>query len=135
MHRRPSDVPVGSHPLVSVSTRYSSEPPVVEVGGEIDLATAPILDRHLASLIGPGSPDVVIHLGRVTFMDASGLGVLIRADNLARVHGGRVRLAALPDRLARLLRITGLDGHFAHRAVRCEVGAAEPGRDGAAAAG
>lgn len=112
MSHRPTETPVRIRPVVSVSTFHGPDRPVVRVGGEVDLATAPLLDRHLSTTIGPHEPEVVIDLRMVSFMDASGLAVLIRADNQARSHGGRLRLTGVPDHLTRLLRATRLDAHF-----------------------
>lgn len=104
--------PAGSRPAVSVSTFHGPGLPVIRVAGEIDLATAPLLDRHLTATIGPRTPDVVVDLSAVSFMDASGLSVLVRAANQARRHGGRVCLTPLPERLERLLHITRLHSFF-----------------------
>lgn len=112
-HRRLDDLSLGPRPAASVLTLYGGAAlPVVTVGGEIDLATAPLLDRHLAAVITPVCPDVVVDLGRVAFMDASGLGVLVRADNRARRYGGRVRLTRIPVKVSRLLRAVGMTGYF-----------------------
>jgi len=133
MHQRPFKPPVTSHAVISVLTLPGSVPPVVKVYGEVDLATAPALDRHLAATIGTACPDVVVDLGEVSFMDASGLGVLVRADNRARRNGGRVRLAGLSRHLCRLLRAAQLDGHFPRHEEEQAVNPAGPRRGDAGA--
>jgi anti-anti-sigma factor len=112
-HGRADDALPGRRPAATVLTLYGGAGlPVVTVRGEIDLATVSLLDRHLAAVVTSRTPDVVVDLGRVRFMDATGLGALIRADRRARRHGGRVRLTRVPPGVSRLLSAVGLAGHF-----------------------
>lgn len=51
---------------------------VVEVEGEIDIATAPLLDEKLAEAESAGTSSILLDLDGVEFMDSSGLHVLLR---------------------------------------------------------
>jgi anti-sigma B factor antagonist len=90
---------------------------VVMVAGEIDLATAPVVYTYLRAAVdahrGTAGRVVTVDLSEVTFMDASGLTALLRAQAHSRRQGGDLQLAALCPRITRLLHITGLAGHFA----------------------
>ncbi|GHH00506.1 STAS domain-containing protein [Streptomyces lanatus] len=116
------------HPIEDLATDLSrSAPPsanthartrrygaftVVEVMGEIDLATEALLAEHLtAATTGPES-DVLVDLRRVAFFDCSGLRVLCRAETRARDHGGRLRVVSDAPRIRRLLHGAGLLGRF-----------------------
>jgi anti-anti-sigma factor len=85
----------------------------VSVAGEIDLFTAPELDECLSrSQADTGA--LIIDLGGVTFMDARGLTVLVRAVHRADgIGGGPPRLAAVTGQVSRLLRVTHLDRYLA----------------------
>lgn len=85
---------------------------VVEVLGEIDMATAGALGEHLDALTSDGVPQVVVDLRAVEFFDCSGLRVLCRAERRAREHGGSLRLVSDQARIHRLLRACGLLGRF-----------------------
>jgi anti-sigma B factor antagonist len=87
---------------------------VAAVAGEVDLATANALYVFLANCIyGAASPsDLVVDLSAVTFMGASGLTVLVRADGLARDLGVRLRLGAASECVTRVLQVTGLSARF-----------------------
>lgn len=50
---------------------------VVTVAGEIDLATAPYLERGLESVLARADTDIVLDLAGVSYMEASGLTVLL----------------------------------------------------------
>ncbi|MFJ8630581.1 STAS domain-containing protein [Streptomyces sp. NPDC093568] len=85
---------------------------VVEVTGEIDLATEPLLAEHLNAATAGPEPDVLVDLRRVVFFDCSGLRVLCRAERRARDHGGRLRVVSDGPRIRRLLLGAGLLGRF-----------------------
>lgn len=78
--------------------------------GEIDIQTAPELLRRLDEAVeGHPGETVVVDLGRVTFVDSSGLGVLVVGDRRARATGGRVVVAEPAPSVRRVLDLTGLD--------------------------
>jgi anti-anti-sigma factor len=76
----------------------------VAVSGELDIATAPRLDAALQQ--PEAATGIVLDLTRVSFIDSTGLRVLLQAHEAAR-HGGR-QLTILPsDVVTRLIRMTG----------------------------
>jgi anti-sigma B factor antagonist len=84
------------------------------VAGEIDIATAGDLQAFLARCLcaARGSCGLVVDLSAVTFIDASGLRVLLLLRSLAADLAVRFRIAAPAPCVDRLLAITGLQGHF-----------------------
>ncbi|MET8141646.1 STAS domain-containing protein [Sphaerisporangium sp. NPDC005288] len=82
---------------------------VVAVEGELDLFTAPFLRDEVRDAIKQDSSRLVLDLASLSFMDSSGLSVLIEAWRLATGEGGGVSLAAPQAPVARILRTTGLD--------------------------
>jgi anti-sigma B factor antagonist len=84
---------------------------VVSTGGEIDLHSAVGLDRAVKAAFGL-SACLIIDMNRVTFVDSTGLGVLIGARNRAGDSGGSVLLVAPPDNVRRLLAGTQLQQSF-----------------------
>ncbi|HTZ08899.1 MAG TPA: STAS domain-containing protein [Acidimicrobiales bacterium] len=87
--------------------------PVVTVGGEVDLATAPRLAEHLEGLGESGATTVVVDLTEVRFVDSTALGVLVAAMKRLRAGGGDLRLVVTEPHLAKVFSITGLDDVFA----------------------
>lgn len=81
---------------------------VVAVGGEIDVYTAPRLRDRISEVVATGQNDVLIDMGKVDFLDSTGLGVLVGALKKTRVHGGSLELVCDNDRLLKIFRITGL---------------------------
>jgi anti-sigma B factor antagonist len=85
---------------------------VLEVGGEVDVYTAPVLRGRLAELIDGGARSIVVDLGRVDFLDSTGLGVLVGALKRLRAAGGGLSLVCTKEPLLKIFRITALDQVF-----------------------
>ncbi len=80
----------------SVHTLTNDQSPVVVVTGEIDMATAPMLERELSAAIATGDGAVVLDLCDVTFFDSSGLRVAIVAHRDLGEQGRRLAVACDP---------------------------------------
>ncbi len=98
---------------LSMATRAMERYAVLEVAGEIDVYTAPQLRERLIALVEGGARQVVVDLGRVEFLDSTGLGVLVGALERLRVVNGELLLVCAQERLLKIFRITGLDRVFA----------------------
>ena len=84
---------------------------VVEVGGELDLYTAPSFRESVLEAAGDTDPPkVIVDFRGLGFIDSSGLGAIVACLKHLRERGGDLALAA-PDGsgLRRLLDLTGLD--------------------------
>lgn len=81
----------------------------VTVRGEVDVHTAPLLWRDLAELVRQGEERIVVLLDDVTFMDSTGLGVLIGAHQAQLARGGAFEVVCVQPRLLHILALTGLD--------------------------
>jgi anti-sigma B factor antagonist len=74
--------------------------------GEIDIATAGA--AFDSAQIRHQAEQITVDLSRVTFIDAAGLGALVRLRNDLMAAGGDLRLAGVHPRHARLFVIGGL---------------------------
>lgn len=81
---------------------------VVEVGGEIDVATAPRLREQLIAIVNDQQYRIVVDLEAVDFIDSTGLGVLISGLKRVRTHGGEFALVCTEPRNLKVFEITGL---------------------------
>lgn len=97
---------------LTVSSRDEGRKTVVEVQGDIDLASAPVLRNTLESVLRDGRLHLVVDLTDVPFVDSSGLGVLVGAQRLLRPRGGGVQIVCAAPRVLRVFSITGLDQLF-----------------------
>ena len=82
---------------------------LLEVFGELDLATAPRLCVKLDSARAQRVRRLVVDLTGVDFCDSTGLRALMGASRELRHEGGRLAIAVLPDgAVARLFDVTGI---------------------------
>ena len=97
---------------LSITRADHGDRTVVHLGGEIDVYTAPLVREKLDEQIQAGRTDLVVDLTEVSFLDSTGLGVLVGRLKLARTRGGSMRLVGTDDRDLKVFSITGLDKVF-----------------------
>ncbi len=85
---------------------------VIDVGGEIDISTAPRLRELLIDLISKDNYQLIVNLERVEFLDSTGLGVLVGGLKRVRAHDGSLDLVCTQERILKIFRITGLTKVF-----------------------
>jgi anti-sigma B factor antagonist len=93
---------------LDLRVQHHDDRAVVYVGGEVDLATCPQLRGVLAQLVDQGVYHLVVDLEQVSFLDSSGVGVLLGVHRRIREHGGSLRLAAPSARVRRVLELIGV---------------------------
>ena len=81
----------------------------VVLTGELDLSTIDRLEKELARVEGTGPATVALDLTRLTFLDSSGLRVIVSADQRARRENRRFVVVRGPDTVQRVFSITRLD--------------------------
>ena len=96
----------------TVSTRNEAPFTVVEVGGEVDVYTAPRLREAVVTAIDSGNTRLVIDVENVEFLDSTGVGVLVGALKKVRSVGGTLDIVCTQPRLLKIFGITGLDKVF-----------------------
>src|SRR5215207_2325769 len=85
----------------------------VDVGGAIDLAAAPHLRERLDAVVGTTTGDVVVNLADVTFLDSTGLVVLVAAQRQLNETGRRLVLRNPSRFVHRVLELAGVAEVFA----------------------
>jgi anti-sigma B factor antagonist len=99
-------------PAFKIDKRHlSPQTGVLEITGELDLATAPELKWALADLQAEGALNLIVDLSRISFIDSTALGVLVGAQRGLDV-GARLALICAEENVLRIFELTGLDGMF-----------------------
>jgi anti-anti-sigma factor len=80
---------------------------VIELHGELDILTEHRLTARIDKLTCLGRSAVVMDLSGVTFMDASGLRLLLRTRNRVLARGGTLQVVPDSRWVAKVLRLIG----------------------------
>lgn len=82
---------------------------VLALDGRLNMVAAPRLKAAVDASVQGGRARLVVDMSAVTFMDSSGLGVLIAGLKRARQGKGDLRIAGVSEQVATVLRLTNLD--------------------------
>lgn len=84
----------------------------VLVTGELDLVSAPELERELQRILLAAASDVVLDLRGVTFIDSSGLRVVLVGSRDARASGRRFVVLAGEGQVRRVIDMAQVADHL-----------------------
>ena len=100
----------GDVPLMQLrmSTRTVHGVMVVDCSGRVVFGEESATLRDTVKKLIAQSPNVVLNLKEVNFIDSGGLGTLVSLFTTARNAGGAVKLASLSQRVGDLLQVTKL---------------------------
>jgi anti-anti-sigma factor len=84
----------------------------LRLSGEIDMCTAGIVREAAFAAIHQHHADVHIDMSAVTFMDSTGMHILLATRQRAESAGGRLHLVDPTERVMRVLVLTGVDHLF-----------------------
>ena len=93
---------------LTISTRREPGYTVVTVSGEIDMVTVARLREQLFELAAGGGA-IVADLDQVSFIDSTGLGVLVGTVKRAAAYGGSFQVVSAQPNFWRVFRMAGLD--------------------------
>ena len=113
---------------LELSTRELAGHAVVALRGQLDLTDAPGVASHLTTAVAFYGPWIILDLEGLEYIDAAGLGVLVRVLKRTRLSGGDLPLAAPGSLVRKVLTATGLIDVFS---VYPSVEQAVSGRQGA----
>lgn len=80
--------------------------------GEIDISTAPEFKTKLYEMVGDGKSDIALYCEGLSYIDSTGLGILVGALKRVRNYQKGVYIYQLRENIRKLFRITGLDKVF-----------------------
>jgi anti-anti-sigma factor len=94
---------------LETSTEHADDAVRVSLRGELDLATVDEADAKLQLAEAEGRETVVLDLSELTFMDSTGLRLVLRAVRRSSENGYRLQLISAPPPVQRVFRVTGLE--------------------------
>ena len=100
--------PTGSFEFVVTVEAEKQHGATVIVHGELDVSTAPRLQDRLYELIADGKHDITLDLAGMSFIDSTGLGVLVSTLKRTREAGGALVLRQPRPPAKKVFEISGL---------------------------
>jgi anti-sigma B factor antagonist len=95
-----------------VELKPDRERVTVRVLGEVDLATAGDVECPIRELLDSGFETVVVDLREVSFLDSSGIGVLISSHRYAQERGARLSIVVGRSRSREVMELSGVIDHL-----------------------
>ena len=91
-------------------TQFYAEVCVVSAFGEIDMAEAPLLRTAIRAGLDRGADRVIVDFTDVTYLDSTGLGVLVGFAREIGATAGDFVVIARDAQVLRVFEVAGLDG-------------------------
>lgn len=99
-------------PHFEVNVNKEGTHPVLYLRGEVDFATAPVLQDALNETISEGADKITLDFQEVTFLDSEGLKVLLDVYRQLNKTGGTIALHGCSKYIAKIFEILGIRGIF-----------------------
>jgi len=101
--------------LLTIETTLAQGALVITLSGELDIAGAPVLLDALMRSVQSEVAEVLCDLGSVTYIDSSGISVLLTARKRLHSLGRELVLVAPSGRVTKVLEIAGISSLFVTR--------------------
>ncbi len=88
------------------------EPNVLSITGEIDLHESPHLKQAFEPLIKKKTPSILVDFGGVSYVDSSGLAVMLEAMQRVQAYGGNFAIYGLRENVRGIFDLARLDQIF-----------------------
>lgn len=93
---------------INISAEEKNEEYVIKMSGELDVYTAPELQKVLNPVRQDGTHHVRVDVTDVSYMDSTGLGIFVGTLKDLNQHDKELRVTGASNRILRLFEITGL---------------------------
>jgi anti-sigma B factor antagonist len=102
---------------LTVEVRRVFPDALVVLAGEVDASNVAELYEGFSDLVREGIERISLHLGEVTFMDSTGLSVLVAVQKRTQALGGELVIFSPSPQIRRLFAVACLDSYFTIRPV------------------
>ncbi len=93
---------------MQITTKRTGAALYAALSGELDHHSAGEVRQALDGALGEGVRELVLDLSGVSFMDSSGIGVILGRYRAIRSQGGKMRISGMSTYAARILKMAGV---------------------------
>jgi anti-anti-sigma factor len=97
---------------MNISSRIEDDVAILNLNGRLDLTSANELKAASREIMGTGSRKLILNMGKVDFINSSGLGTLVSILKDVRSANGRLKLSNLAPYVKEIFEITQLSNIF-----------------------
>jgi anti-sigma B factor antagonist len=97
---------------LTISSHREGDVHTIRPAGELDLANAAELQRELERVEASDVESIVLDLSGLTFMDSTGVQLLLSAHARSRADADRLVLLRGPVAVQRVLKLSGVDARL-----------------------
>ena len=97
---------------MKIKTQDYDEVTVVELKGELDTDIAELFKQCITDIVEKGKKGIVLDMGNAGFVDSEGLEALLWSRDFCSQNSCQLRLAAIEDNFAEILKVTRLENEF-----------------------
>jgi anti-sigma B factor antagonist len=94
---------------INISERQAGDVTILDLEGKVTIGEGSVaLRSSIRRLLGEGKNKILLNLGKVGYIDSSGIGELVSSFTAVNKEGGSLRLLNLTQKIQDLLAITKL---------------------------
>ena len=94
---------------ITISERQAGDVTILDLDGKVTIGEGSVALRNaIRRLLGEGKSKILLNLGRVGYIDSSGIGELVSSFTAVNKEGGTLKLLNLTQKIQDLLAITKL---------------------------
>jgi len=93
---------------LKISSERDGDVHTIALHGELDLATADEVERELRRVEATDARSIVVDLSGLSFMDSTGISVILSADVRSRADSNRLGLVQGPAAVQRVFELSGV---------------------------
>lgn len=97
---------------MEINVKQNENQILIQLEGSLDIYTSLDLKHALEEHVKGNAPDVVIDLDKLTYIDSSGIGILIKALNYIQGLNGTLCVANLKPVIEKVFKVSGLTSYF-----------------------
>ena len=97
---------------MEIKIKKESDVSILEIEGEVDVYYSSRLEEKVKNLISEGERRVIIDMTEVSYMDSSGLGVLVGSLKNLKKSKGEMKIAGVKGEIMNVFEITRLNTFF-----------------------
>lgn len=97
---------------MEIKHRSKGDMNIIDLSGSLDIYTSTDFKLFLEEILSEQNNKVIVNMEKVTYIDSSGIGMLIKQMNILKEMKGQFFLACMKPNIEKVFKIAGLIAYF-----------------------